>query len=110
MEGDKKNIVGGFRKEDADAVPGSKQLPCSECGELTWISPSGQDMIQREDATVWCYVCFMKKVSFTDHFMPVEEKQLDEIQKVLGYRPTKEQVMRIIYDAINEKYTPSKHT
>ena len=87
--------------------PGSEKLECAKCGRDVWVTPYGQRIIKEKNAEAWCLSCFTRYAPITAEIMPIAEEQLDEMEKVLGYRPSREELMGLIHHVLNDRYSRS---
>jgi len=50
------------KNPDLFIYPGSKEMPCTECSELVFVSPASQDAMKRATVILLCPRCFTKRV------------------------------------------------
>ena len=81
------------------------KIPCSECGEMTWLSTSFRKM--KVDKII-CNPCFLKseRPEKEDYCICVTEECLDEAFVLLesrGIKTTKEEMIRRMEEKIGKK-------
>lgn len=105
MEGKMKNKLITGRVEVGLKIPGSKLANCSQCNKVVWISPSSFKELE-EEAEIICTDCFFssKKEIKLEDVAEISEGQLNELERVLGYRPSKEEVMEKFGDFVWNKW------
>jgi len=87
---------------DKPYVPNSIRVYCHRCGAEGFISPTGQDRLA-EGAVIICLSCFKARQFSMNQIAEVTEEQLDEIKKVLGFRPGKKTVMRKLEEFLRRR-------
>ena len=81
------------------------KVPCSECGEMTWLSVSSREM--KFDKII-CEACFFKsgKHKDEDYYACVTEECLNDALAALesyGIKTTKEEMVRRMEEKIGKK-------
>jgi len=84
-------VVGGDRAH----IEGSMEQACGDCGRVVWISPSGMRHVN-EGAKVICVQCFCARDIPLEAVAPPSDEVLDEVEKALGFRPTKAHLLLVI--------------
>ena len=82
-------------KEGVKVIPGSKLFSCSRCNRAVWVAPTGLKKLE-EGAEIICSDCFLslKREAKSEEIAEITEEQLNELERVLGFRPSKEEMMK----------------
>jgi len=97
-------VVGCPAIDGVKVLPGSKLYTCFRCGQATWVSPSGQKLVNK-GARVMCLICMGEINPPPSQIMPVTDEQLAEVRKVLGNDVTKEELNQLIHNFLKgEQY------
>lgn len=102
---EKKNILVAQRvREGIKVIPGSKLDSCSQCNRAVWVAPTSFEKLE-EGAEIICSDCFFssKKGVKLEEIAEITEEQLNELERMLGYRPSKEEVMKKFAKFLSEK-------
>lgn len=109
--------VGKSRENDQNVVitarcidmeypsPGTVKVPCSECGEMTWLSKSSRKI---KFDKIMCESCLSENKEYNDEncFMHVTEECLDDAFDILsihGIKTTKDEMVKNIEDQLGKK-------
>lgn len=63
--------------------PGSAQVECRDCGTKIWVSPSGQELIEKENAIPVCMQCGQARMAEEPGEVVISEKAMQEIKAYL---------------------------
>jgi predicted RNA-binding Zn-ribbon protein involved in translation (DUF1610 family) len=81
------------------------KVPCSECGEMTWLSASSRNI--KFDKII-CDSCMIKsgKYKYEDYYACVTEECINDALELLGGRgikTTKEEMVRMMEEKIGKR-------
>lgn len=81
MSEDRGVIVGG----DHDMIPGSKPFRCTSCGTGIFLTPSGRELMRREQLVPVCTPCGLKELAEdpAPQVMPLHPTQASELLGML---------------------------